>query len=48
MTKLSFYANHDYLTELLNRRLALKMFLKLEDKSAQAHSLLAVFIVGRQ
>ncbi|MED0666658.1 GGDEF domain-containing protein [Bacillus badius] len=43
--KMSFYANHDYLTELFNRRLALKKFTKLKEKSAWIHSPLAVFML---
>ncbi|OCA89321.1 hypothetical protein A8F95_21395 [Bacillus wudalianchiensis] len=43
--KMSFYANHDYLTELFTRRLALKKFTKLKEKSARIHSPLAVFML---
>ncbi|MFL0366180.1 GGDEF domain-containing protein [Pseudobacillus sp. 179-B 2D1 NHS] len=43
--KMNFYANHDHLTELFNRRFALKRFTKLKAKSARIHSSLAVFIL---
>ncbi|MGG6449172.1 hypothetical protein [Pseudobacillus badius] len=44
--KVNFYANHDHLTELFNRRFALKVFTKLKAKSARINSPLAVLILG--